>query len=64
MLEQGQIITVYKDPLFKTLPEGQAKLIEKRSVKEGKRGTELWLVQFLETGYTVPRIVHEDWEED
>lgn len=45
MLEKGQIVTIYEDPITQKKPEGKAKLIKRHHIVDNM---EYWQVEFLD----------------
>lgn len=66
IMEIGQKIKVYKDPLIESELEGTAVLVMKSAPGTSKKGFEVWEVRFPDNGYVGNRIVHErniDWSQ-
>lgn len=59
IMEIGQKIKVYSDPLIESKLEGTAVLVVKATPGTSKKGFEVWEVRFPGKGKIVNRIVHD-----
>ena len=55
--KQGDIVTIFEDPLTRQKPEGDVKLINKQIAAKRKGDPEYWRVKFLEDGFVCDRFV-------
>jgi len=53
MMEKGDIVTIYDDPLTESNPEGKAELITRLNTDGFNQ--EYWSVRFIEDGYKTAR---------
>jgi len=55
-MKKGDVVTIYKDPITKKKPEGEAWLVEKMREDFDQ---DFWLVRFTDDGYITGRFIEK-----